>query len=173
MTGREWKPGEVAMVGNRYDTGDWKRGVCVQGGALPEAVWLLDTGLRVWGSVHQVRPLVVIDPEDAETVRRLADLMPWALHSEDTPRLQAALRELADPKPPKPDEPTGIGAVVVDRDGVTWVRASRRTTVNHWRCADVSGIGRKPYARIDAVEVLSEGVEPLADWERDLLRGAR
>lgn len=56
--------------------------------------------------------------------------------------------------PPKPDEPLGLGAVVVDADGGQWVRIGRkRGNVwyqphgKYWR-----------YMDINAVKVLSEGV---------------
>ena len=158
---REWKPGDVAMVGNRYDNGDWQFGVCVQGGPLPEAVWQLQSGGRVWGSVHQVRPLVVIDPESAEDAGRLVRLYLTEYDGqgsvpqrEEIACMQAALRTFADP-PPQIEEPTEFGARVRDARGVNWVRTYQ------------PGCGEKPWctgnhhgtwADIDAVEILSEGV---------------
>ena len=56
--------------------------------------------------------------------------------------------------PPKPEEPTGLGAVVEDDKGVPWVR----TPEGAW-----FGPGKNfvaGYYLIDAVRVLSEGVQP-------------
>lgn len=56
--------------------------------------------------------------------------------------------------PPKPDEPTGLGAVVEDEDGLTWVR--RHPAGPAW----VNGYQRwAAYADIAAVRVLSEGAQ--------------
>lgn len=73
------------------------------------------------------------------------------------------LREFAKPKP---DEPTGLGAVVEDAEGVKWVRLGRPgddPTADDWRRAgwtsgDESERVWHFYADIDAVKVLSEGV---------------
>src|SRR5690348_2045025 len=80
-------------------------------------------------SARSARPLAVIDPGDREAVRRVLKLFgqqftAWTpeLDSNVT-KLQAALREFANPTPPKPEEPTGLGAVVEDRDGIRWVRS--------------------------------------------------
>jgi len=59
----------------------------------------------------------------------------------------------AQTKPPKPAEPTGLGAVVEASDGQTWVR--RHPGGYAW----VNGYQRwAKYADINAVRVLSEGV---------------
>ena len=99
------------------------------------------------------RPLVVIDPEDREQVRRLLKLLvankwvPGASHG-----LRDALREFADPKVPKPDEPLGLGAVVRDRDGDVWVR---RDEV-HFVCPKNLNEALT-WGEVEAVEVLAEG----------------
>lgn len=120
---------------------------------------------------NRARRLVVIDPEDREQVDRLARAyvavhdyagVPWD-ERKDSARefvidnLSAALREFATPTPPRPDEPTGAGAVVADRDGDWWVRLSRGADGAVWRRIGVPP-ARANYADIDVVRVLSEGV---------------
>jgi len=105
---REWKPGEVAMVNDCTNPdAPWKPATCKEA-ARPgqcETVWILhDTGAKVWGSVSEARPLVVIDPEDREAVERLLTLFKWP---GEVPQyviddMADALREFADLKPPKP-----------------------------------------------------------------------
>ena len=114
-----------------------------------------------------LRRLVVIDPDNEDDMDRLGDILDnheW----EPKPRLGAflfgladALREFANPKPPKPEEPTGLGAVVEDAGGTLWVRST-------WPENDDDHLG-KPWAQgpvrsnwqiVDAVRVLSEGVQP-------------
>ena len=101
------------------------------------------------------RPVAVIDPENREQVERLWDVI--ALQSRANPivggtieDMQAALREFAKPAPPKPDEPTGLGAVVEDREGRKWVRAA--DSIRPWFN---DAIGWREWSDIDAV---SEGV---------------
>jgi hypothetical protein len=111
--------------------------------------------------------VLVISPEDSEQVERLAHALGqaeavYARPSDVTlhynPELmQAALRSLL--APPKPDEPTGLGAVVEDQRGEWWVRDKTTTTVNHWKRARGEDGGRRyPYADIAAVRVISLGV---------------
>jgi hypothetical protein len=90
---REWKPGTVAMVTGPEGT----RRAVRRGG-----VWInLDReGYVIDAYAETVRPLVVIDPEDREAVERLAECasrLPGVYTSAST-RLQAALREFANPK---------------------------------------------------------------------------
>lgn len=101
------------------------------------------------------RPVAVIDP-DEETgleVSRLWGLLPDKLVSID--QLQDALREFATPKPPKPEEPTGLGAVVESARGNRYVRAG-----DGWLPETVLGLFRSPidWGDIAAVKVLSEGI---------------
>jgi hypothetical protein len=68
-------------------------------------------------------------------------------------------------KPPKPEEPTGLGAVVEDGRGVRWVRAeSAKGMTNPWQAtlhvAEPDHVRQLAYAEVDAVRVLSEGVQP-------------
>jgi hypothetical protein len=109
----------------------------------------------------------LIKIEDREAVTRLADRFSARYdgpsggtasnHRIDC--MQAALREFANPTPPKPPEPTGLGAVVRERhseDGVDWVRVPLASNDERWFCGD-TGEWRE-YADIDVVRVLSEGV---------------
>ena len=122
-----------------------------------------------------LRRLVVIDPDNEDDTDRLGDILEnheWqpkprfgAFHSGLD--LAAALREFADPKPPKPEEPTGLGAVVEDAAGTVWVRVAadddpgndtlRACASPPWRHR---GLTAKWWAHLDAVRVLSEGVQP-------------
>jgi hypothetical protein len=142
---RDWTPGDMAMV--RLDP---------------------QTEIRVfWNGQHwqgvkgvfydlhvSARPLVVIDPEDAEAVERLC--ASFLMGNEGTSignvtDLQAALREFANPKPA---EPTGLGAVVEDSQGERWVRVA--PFARSWRSENASALA--DYALVAAVRVLSVGV---------------
>lgn len=150
MSGREWKPGDVAMV--RRGTANWHR-----------AIWTDETDNPGWHCIHgpcsphveDARPLVVIDPEDPQQVERLRR----AINDETagyvgTRTITDALHEFANPTPPKPEEPTGLGAVVEDADGVRFVLHGIPEGQG-W--CDPDGIGRR-WGSINAVRVLSEGV---------------
>jgi hypothetical protein len=174
---REFKPGDVAML--MTEGGERIGFRC---GVESNMGWeyAREPGQKTWSSdtsayAKPIRPLVVIDPEDREQVERLARAIFELTTGEESfggqiNNVQAALREVADPKP---DEPTGLGAVVEDGHGERWVRVKSTTTIRHWR--HEFGGDRKRYADIGAVRVLSEGVladdEPLYEWEIDLLRG--
>ena len=96
---REWKPGDVAVIGSQR----WRR--------LGNR-WVNDLGSQEGREPHGLRPLAVIDPESAEQVERLAALLRlngggarYAHMSakgarEDFDALRAALRGLV--APPKP-----------------------------------------------------------------------
>lgn len=72
--------------------------------------------------------------------------------------LAAALREFANPTPPKPDEPTGLGAVVEDAEGRRWMRGSSTRGLKVWVNDDALDSEWRAYRDIAAVRVLSEGV---------------
>lgn len=84
------------------------------------------------------RPLAVIDFEDREQAERLVQALKRAYWGDDASKvssslvnaMQAALREFADPKPPRPEEPVAVGALVTDHDGEMWVRHVR----GEWAC---------------------------------------
>jgi len=164
---REWKPGDVAMVSVSdldepqimlRDKAGW---------ADREATFYWDKAEAGW-EITDVRPLVVIDPEDAEQIGRLAEAWEAQTHAtlSDTPmtltqyRLQAALRSLITP--PKPEEPTGLGAVVEDAEGYFWIR-SATSGGDPWRAEGARAPGGRSFhtwSDIVAVKVLSEGVTP-------------
>jgi hypothetical protein len=156
---RAWKPGDVAMVnGDHYlRTGNgWL--FASRGGEA----WSHAEGSSADRVTSFARPLVVIDPEDREQVDALLQAyytvpdsgpLPASQMTRDQLQMRAALRSLVTP--PKPGEPTGLGAVVEDMKGLTWVR--RHPAGEAW----VNGYQRwAAYEYIDAVKVLSEGVTP-------------
>lgn len=104
------------------------------------------------------RPVVVIGPGDRKAVERLMTFYAGSpLMEDEVPDMQRALREFAEPTPPKPDEPMGLGAVIEDREGRRWVRARETTTAAHWKRSD--GFGQRlAYDKVCVVRVLSHGV---------------
>lgn len=122
------------------------------------------------------RAVAVIPIEDREQVERLRDLMDEAWSKQNSDHgfipitqgkwqrgnaLQDALRKYANPTP-KIEEPTGLGAVVVDADGLRWTRYDTQGDGQPW-CCDGPGPQRPVERRfswsdINAVRVLSEGV---------------
>lgn len=147
----QYEPGAVAMIGNapamRIDTGD-------------DTYWVSPIGTK-WRDVIPQRPLVLIDPEDDKQVERLASAFCHARwdHTgggdECDPltfsSMATALREYAQPKP---EEPTGLGAVVEDADGDRWVLYTNPRNDAPW----CNGSASVDYDDIAAVRVLSEGV---------------
>ena len=110
---REWKPGDVAMVTGRWiRTEEHSERYAVRRGEGWISRGRLALHVSDW-EVSAVRPLVVLDPEDAEQVARLADVwdrwqdrVPYADMREEgdltyTTAAQSALREFANPTPPK------------------------------------------------------------------------
>jgi hypothetical protein len=177
MSGREWKPGDVAMVevptktipGTSIHAAGKSRIVVVK----DSKGWVAaENSAYFWADDYAFfsegpRPLVVIDPEDRKQVERLRDLMdievirqngaPNPLHVSPGMRgnaLQAALRSLLEP--PKPLEPTGLGAVVEDADGADW----HRTAEGRWIAGDGLRCRAGGWGHIAAVKVLSDGVQP-------------
>lgn len=162
MTGRKWKPGDVALV-------TWGRGDEVMIRTNRPAVGDVWHGPNGWlgdASAKHVRSLVVIDPEDREQVGRLLDALAekdWEVGEGDqlADDVQAALREFANPTPPKPEEPTGLGAVVEDTDGRLWFRMTLENQTwpgEVWQEQYGCDPDRwRKYADVNAVRVLSEG----------------
>ena len=136
--GREWKPGDVALVQVSSAHGP-------EVAVSSDSQWFV-AGPRL-GSQHGwyhdrvtvVRPLVVIDPEDREAVGRLVEVL---VHFEGpgpatfADRIQLALREFADPTPPTP-EPTDATARVTDRRDNIW----RLLADGEWVCTSGPDIG--------------------------------
>lgn len=92
----------------------------------------------------------VIDPEDDEQTKAL-----WHMAGQTLPTFRAALREFADPKPPKPEEPLAFSAAVEDVDGVWWTRTGTGPRSGDWCNAHGDHLD---YADLDVVRVLSKGV---------------
>lgn len=168
--GREWKPGDVVMIDADYSRFDGQLGVVVEeeGGTWAVIVPTHDPEPMAFGA-KTLRPLVVIDPENPEDVERLADAWDDAHYSGPLPdagmplrdlRMQAALREFATPTPPRPEEPTGLGAVVEDAEGERWVRVTVENKTwpgECWQDRYGDKVRWTKYVDIDAVRVLSEG----------------
>ena len=159
----EFKPGDVVVHPEHG------RGIVTADGEGGGSLWTefapgVTIRLRVVAA--NLRRLVVIDPEGREEVERLRDLMDVAWVDQGNGQveartrgargnaMQAALREFADPKPPKPEEPTGLGAVVEDFCGHRYVRTG-------WPEAPWCNVSEEQscaWAHVAAVRVLSEGV---------------
>lgn len=110
-------------------------------------------------------PLIVIDPDDEDRVDVLIDILWGDRDPSNRPatwRIQERLREFAEPKPPKPDEPTGLGAVVKDEAGGVWVKWSTLHRANrNWKLHNAGGGDYRTWDDLPrAVKVLSEGVTP-------------
>lgn len=154
---REWKAGDVAMA-----TATGGQFLVVRTGHGERAYWSapMDWPRGVSDYECEFRPLVVIDPEDREAVERLADYLDSAYSLEYA---QQRLREYANPKPPRPDEPQGLGAVVEDEDGYLYVRGYVNGESTHeWHVIDPASNKRMGWWKYDdfaAVRVLSPGVE--------------
>lgn len=158
---RDWKPGDVAMVRSRKYPDEIPDEPRILGGA-DGARWWGTTGFLRDEDAEIVRPLVVIDPEDREQVERLLHRYhswKWTadIANASITDMQDALREFANPTPPKPDEPRGLYAVVEDDRAVEWVRANR-SGVAPWKC--LTNDRWFDYEDISVVHVLSEGVTP-------------
>jgi hypothetical protein len=167
---REWKPGDVAMV--TTTSGDFLAMREVHGWTFAHPTSYAADGVAIT-TIHDAggadltpRPLVVIDPEDREQVEALASALRSGIeavlrvsvndYSLDriADKVQAALHSLIEP--PKPEEPTGLGAVVeaacvhnpVPR---TWVRDHD----GNWQPR--TG-GADDWDSLSDVRVLNEGV---------------
>lgn len=153
MSAREWAPGDVAML-QLLD-------LEVPALRTDNSGWVTDRGAHYHPALH-ARPLAVIDPEDSDQVARLAALLRahgWTTNDSGFSNTPEALREFANPTPPKPEEPTGLGAVVRTVDGDLYLRDKTTTTVAHWKRARGEDSGRRyRYADLPVVETLSEGV---------------
>lgn len=159
-----WKPGDVAMVTAQPFTG-MKRTERAWVG--PGECWHFDDGAAIHVSradmIESARRLVVIDPEDREATDRLVHLL--VQHGWKPPMTDGcrdALREFANPTPPKPEEPTGLGAVVeavcgCNVEAQTFVRNERVDPNDPWEA--LCGWHVWPDLQT-VVRVLSEGVTP-------------
>jgi hypothetical protein len=122
--------------------------------------WAVADGTRgVSKNYIGVRPLLTLDPESDDDAHRVIRAF-WAHHNDDCDDVQAmrdALRSLvAPPEPPKPAEPTGLGAVVEDDKGGLFVRTADVDCFKPWSYAN--SFSDHDYANITAVRILSDGV---------------
>ena len=154
---REWEPGDVAIIETGHNGGKVSLVVETFDGC-PNVAIADETEPLAYGA-DELRPLVVIDPEDAEQVDRLVRLMCSAFSHRES--AQAALREYANPTPAKPDEPTGLGAVVETASGRRYVRTYGPADTDDYQCwkPDVF-TNRVQWSEFEAIRVLSEGVQP-------------
>lgn len=124
--------------------------------------WLwATTGMRCIDQAQEIKPLAVIDPESDDDMDRLMKCfatLPSGVQGRD--RVQAALREYASPKQPKPDQPTGLGAVVEDDKGKLWVYVpAGQDDLFPWLSAGPNGDGEwQTWSNVDAVRVLDHGL---------------
>jgi hypothetical protein len=167
---REWQSGDVAVL----TFAKHEAAVAVRCPHPRKGGYWQHSGEFGSGSAYDdiggftVRPLVVIDAEDREQVERLVQA--WERQTgesafSNTGRyLQAALREFANPTPPRPEEPTGLGAVVeadfVTEDGkgfgpAHWAKAGDGS----WVClTDGHARSGTAWPFLSNVRVLSGGV---------------
>ena len=151
----EWKPGDVAMVRHPYEN------YVTLGIRTTPNGWRTAEHGYTSDPEPVSGPLLVIDPEDREQVERLQQAVmsgPCFING-PVRDWQAALRSML--APPRPEEPTGLGAVVEDADGERWVRMGGVGAM--WIAPSLSPRGGMPvtrdhYDQIPAVHVLSEGV---------------
>lgn len=154
---KKWKPGDVAMIVTpRTSFLAWKR--------TGDDLWVDQEGVEFstaspLSGDWPVRPLVVIDPEDREQVERLRlGLFGTSSHAHGIEQMQQILREFANPTP-RIEEPTGVGAVVLDDGGEQWVNLTRSNAhVRPWVRLD-DPYEWRDFEDISAVRVLSPGVE--------------
>jgi len=152
---REWQKGDLA-------TGrivEWSGRLIYVGGGT----WFDEDG-NEWSdeALEDLRPLVSVDPDDATEVTRLDNEVQRFIDDPNQPTnlgtadlMAMALRSFSTP--PKPVEPTNVGAVVEDMHGRIWYLRSPALEPYRWACWDVSAYTRA-YAEVPAVRVLSEGV---------------
>lgn len=166
MSAREWKPGDVAMTtfGLSIVAADLPR--CSHDGRGLHWHHLTGGWDYLSGHAATARRVVVLDPASTDDLDRLTKAIVEAAHKDgnivvsgngihpDT--VGRALREFANPTPPRPEEPTGLGAVVEDAEGVRWVRYAPEGDTAPWVAHAVS----VEYDDIAAVHILSEGVTP-------------
>jgi hypothetical protein len=171
----EFKPGDVVSVSHPvYDDGPYRAIVRARRAAGDALEVALDNGgfdiLSDAVEQGDVRPLVVIDPEEIPAAK--GSLAPtWlrnlAAELQRDPAtvstsLENVLTYLADRidetnAPPRPDEPTGLGAVVEDENGDRFVRVVSGPSNAYWHCT-TSAEGDERWPDIAVSKVLSEGV---------------
>jgi hypothetical protein len=118
----------------------------------------------------EAHPLIVIDPRSmtwdgriptAEEFTAWAEAIGAGEFETGILRVADALRDLPapiNPTPAKPEEPTGLGAVVEDAEGERWVRKGNSSHGEDWTRQIGDAWTGGSWDRIAAVRVLSEGV---------------
>ncbi len=152
-----WEPGVVAKALDSLTPLRFK----VSGD--PE-LWLDVAGDVRYPSCNQLRPLLVLDPDDADQMHQIAGHF-WGHdkggHEETTRRITEAVRAmLPKPTPVRPPEPTGLGAVVEDDSHRRFVRVDDRK--RPWVTQSLGVANRLSWDEVaeNPVKVLSEGVTP-------------
>jgi hypothetical protein len=164
-----YEPGAVASV--TYETADMLSPETLRGIRWSYGWHVVDAtgGYETINDryVTDVRPLVVIDPEDREGVEQLAHTIVATEHRgcgsmtcyRDT--VQAALRSLLAPL--KPDEPLGLGAVVEDAEGRVFVKWSHKHREDrNWKHEGMGGDYRH-WSDIDVTHIHSHGWTPVVE----------
>jgi hypothetical protein len=155
----DFKPGDVAMVQVR--DGDWRLALhhVNKYEDSDGPFWRFENGALRPVSESTARPVVVIDPTDRAAMKRLAEAyIAVSLRNDSiTDRLTRALTEYANPTPPKPEEPLGLGAVVVDDEGVAWVLADDDN--QPWRRSNGCWRAWADIPVTDASQIKSPGVD--------------
>ena len=103
------------------------------------------------------RPVVVLDPEDAETVEKTVKAYNGTglVGTSNVVAMQRALRSLI--QPPRPTEPTGLAALIRDGNGTYWIRIQTDYS-SPWMRRGAKNFPLHKYADLaDPVEVLGEG----------------
>jgi hypothetical protein len=119
-------------------------------------------GMTVAGLVNHLTYLV-----DETSPARLADQDKWQ-HNSSCAQIRRVIAQIREQMPkPKPAEPTGLGAVVEDAEGMHWIKIDEHAACNDWTKIGApshddpeqakGGSVRWFYDQIDAVRVLSEG----------------
>lgn len=153
---RGYEVGTVARIDVDYGNQGFNDAVALRISDSVRTGWAADNGAFARDhEVKNVRPLVVLDLSDpADDVAHLRQC------GCDNSSNCAAARKIAgqieaQTRPPQMPQPTGLGAVVKDRWGHQFVRTSTDGGI-WWNVTEDSFCG---WDHIDAVEVLSEGVE--------------
>lgn len=166
-----WSPGDIALV--QCSDGNWRTAMCEpHANRADELVWRFPD--RVYRDVESsvARPLLVVDAEDRRAADRLSKSLVELMHADGSHEaaadgihpsiVAAALAELLAPEgPPKPEEPTGLGAVVEDAAGKKWFRMALENQTwpgEVWQEQYDSADRWSQWQDIAVARVLSEGV---------------
>lgn len=135
----EYKPGDVAMLTLRTRGGKRLPAMFVDPPAQGLYCWHLfgnkTPGIGE-GAVTKAEPLLIIDPEDRENLNAIVRAVWPGSGSASAGRLKDVLRSRLAPRP---EEPTGLGAVVEDSDGSLWI---------NWRDPRSVGVHERPWVLV-------------------------